>query len=205
MRQHIGVVRGQRLEFVGGAGEGQLRNPGNVLCEQSCEARLGVEAGADGGAALGQRMEVLHRDLEAGDAAFDLRGVAGKFLAERQRRRVLGVVRPILTIFANSFSFLRSARQQLAEGGDEIGGDAACGRDVHRGRERVVRRLAHVDVIVGMHRLLGAELAAEQLIGAVGDDLVEVHVALACPSRSATPQAGNDRRACPRSPRARRG
>ena len=35
-------------------------------------------------------------------------------------------------------------------------------RDVHRGRERVVRRLAHVDVIVGMNRLLGAELAAEQ-------------------------------------------
>ena len=29
-----------------------------------------------------------------------------------------------------------------------------------------------------MNRLLGAELAAEQLVGAVGDHLVEVHVGL---------------------------
>ena len=51
-------------------------------------------------------------------------------------------------------------------------------RDMHRGRERIVRRLAHVDVIVRMHRLLGAEFAAEHLVGAVGDHLVQVHVAL---------------------------
>ena len=56
--------------------------------------------------------------------------------------------------------------------------DALGGRDMHRGRERIVRRLAHVDVIVGMNRLLGAEFAAEHLVGAVGDHLVEVHVGL---------------------------
>ncbi len=50
--------------------------------------------------------------------------------------------------------------------------------DVHRGREAVVRRLAHVDVIVRMHRRFRAELAAEHLVGAVGDHLVDVHVGL---------------------------
>ena len=57
-------------------------------------------------------------------------------------------------------------------------GHLSRGGDVHRAREGVVRRLAHVDVIVGMHRALGAELAAEREVGLVGDDLVGVHVAL---------------------------
>jgi hypothetical protein len=50
--------------------------------------------------------------------------------------------------------------------------------DVHGRREGVVRRLAHVDVIVGMHGLLGAHLAAQHFDGAVGDHLVGVHVRL---------------------------
>ncbi len=33
-------------------------------------------------------------------------------------------------------------------------------------------------MIVGMHRLLGAEFAAQHFIGAIGDHLVEVHVGL---------------------------
>ena len=56
--------------------------------------------------------------------------------------------------------------------------DLGCRRDVHRGRECVVRRLAHVDVIVRMHRRFLAALAAEHLVGAVRDHLVQVHVGL---------------------------
>ena len=70
------------------------------------------------------------------------------------------------------------ARADAASAGSERDGDLARGRDVHGGRKGVVRRLAHVDVVVRMHRRLGAELAAEQLVGAVGDDLVDVHVGL---------------------------
>ena len=33
-------------------------------------------------------------------------------------------------------------------------------------------------MVVGMNRLFGAELAAKQLVGAVGDHLIEVHVGL---------------------------
>ena len=61
---------------------------------------------------------------------------------------------------------------------DEPVHDLLGGGDVHGGRERVVRRLRHVDVVVGVDRLLAAQLAAGQLDGAVGDDLVGVHVRL---------------------------
>ena len=56
--------------------------------------------------------------------------------------------------------------------------DAHRGGDVHRGRERVVRRLAHIDVIVGVNRLFGSEFAAQHFAGAIGDHLVEIHVGL---------------------------
>ena len=51
-------------------------------------------------------------------------------------------------------------------------------RDVHGGREGVVRGLAAVDVVVRMHLRLLAELAAERLVGEVRDHLVGVHVGL---------------------------
>ena len=49
---------------------------------------------------------------------------------------------------------------------------------MHRGRESVVRGLAHVDMIVGVDRLLRTHLAAHDLDGAVRDHLVRVHVRL---------------------------
>ena len=52
------------------------------------------------------------------------------------------------------------------------------GGDVHGGGVGVVAALALVDVIVGVDGRLAAELSAEQLDGAVGDDLVGVHVGL---------------------------
>ena len=41
------------------------------------------------------------------------------------------------------------------------------GGNVHRGREGVVRRLSHVDVVVRMHRRLAADFPAKQLNGAI--------------------------------------
>ena len=50
-----------------------------------------------------------------------------------------------------------------------------CG-NMHGRRERIVRRLAEIDMVIGMDRRFGAERRAHQLIGAVGDDLVDIHV-----------------------------
>src|SRR6202034_4914868 len=51
-------------------------------------------------------------------------------------------------------------------------------RDIHRGREGIVGRLTHIDVVVRTDRILRAELAAQELDGPVRDYLVDVHVGL---------------------------
>ncbi len=67
---------------------------------------------------------------------------------------------------------------QVLERRDQIAGDFLARGDMHDGREGVVRRLAHVHVIVGMHGLLRAHDAAEQLDRAIADHFVGVHVGL---------------------------
>ncbi len=62
-------------------------------------------------------------------------------------------------------------RLQLPLGGEH-------GGDMHGRREAVVGRLAHVDMIVGMDRRLPAARAGQHLVGAPGNDLVDVHVGL---------------------------
>ena len=56
-------------------------------------------------------------------------------------------------------------------------------RDVHRGGERIVGGLRHVDVIVGMNRRLAPERRAGELAAAVGNHLIHVHVELRAASR----------------------
>src|ERR1019366_3063889 len=51
-------------------------------------------------------------------------------------------------------------------------------RDGHGGGERVVGRLRHVDVIVGMDRLLAAHLTAGDLDSTIGYYFVGIHVRL---------------------------
>jgi hypothetical protein len=59
----------------------------------------------------------------------------------------------------------------------------ARGGEVHRGREAVVRALRAIDVVVGMHRRLAAAALPGELVGAPGDDLVDVHVGLRAAAR----------------------
>ncbi len=49
-------------------------------------------------------------------------------------------------------------------------------REMHRGRKRVVRRLRHVDVVVGMDPGVVRARLAQDLERAVGHDFVHVHV-----------------------------
>ena len=61
-------------------------------------------------------------------------------------------------------------RQKVAAQGEQRG-------DVNGGRKQVVARLAAVYVVVRVDRLTRMTRAGEQLVGALGDDLVGVHVA----------------------------
>src|SRR5216684_824958 len=55
--------------------------------------------------------------------------------------------------------------------------------DVPGRRERIVRRLSHVHVIVGVHRRLASQRRARELAAPVGDHLVHVHVELGATAR----------------------
>ena len=178
MRKDIGVVGGQCFELVDGAGEWKPGDGRDVPGEQPRKSRFRIEAGADGGAALRERIEIPQPGAQPRDAALDLRGIAGELLAERQRRCVLGVGAADLDDLRERLFLALQRAMQLGQRRDQVGRHACRGRYVHRGRKRVVRRLAHVDMIVGMDRLLAAELAAKHLVGAIGDHLVEVHVGL---------------------------
>ena len=96
---------------------------GDVPREQLGELRLRVEPGADRGAALRQRVEILHRHAQPRDAALDLRGIAGEFLAERQRRRILGMGAADLDDLGERLLLLAQRAVQIAERRDQVGGD----------------------------------------------------------------------------------
>ncbi len=55
MGKHEGVVGGQRLELVLGADEGKLGDLGDLGGEGLGERNVGIQPGADRGAALRQR------------------------------------------------------------------------------------------------------------------------------------------------------
>ncbi len=108
----------------------------------------------------------------------DLRDVAGKFLPQRQRRGVHQVGPADLDDVLESFPFLIQRLAQALDGGNEAFVDPFHCRDVHGSGEGVIGRLAPVDVVVRVHWVLASHLAAGNFNGAVGDDLVGVHVGL---------------------------
>ena len=87
-------------------------------------------------------------------------------------------VRPILTMSDQASAFGVERVAQGLHGRHQPLLDAERSGHVHRGWERVVGRLRHVDVVVGMDRLLAAQRLAGDLGAAVGDHLVDVHVEL---------------------------
>ncbi len=88
----------------------------------------------------------------------------------------------------NSVDLAASASRSLADGGNQAIVQLLGRRDMHRGRERVVGGLRHVDVVVGMNRVLAAQLAAGQLDCPVRDHFVGVHVALRAAAGLPDPQ-----------------
>ncbi|KAI3478944.1 hypothetical protein L1887_59065 [Cichorium endivia] len=172
------IVRRKRLKLVLGGLKGEAGDVGDLGGDLLVKANVGVEAGADGGAALGELREARQDGLDAEDGVVDLLDVAGELLAEGERRGVLEVGASDLDDVVELGALLVEGGAEVLEGGDEVVGDLGDRGDVHGGGEGVVGGLAHVDVVVGVDGVLAAELAAEDLDGAVADDLVDVHVGL---------------------------
>ena len=178
MREHIGVVARQCLEFVRRGDEGQLGHLGDLGSEQLGKLRMGVQPGADRGAALGELIEPVQRLLDPLHAVRNLRRVAAELLAEGQRCRVLQMGAADLENVLERLCLVLQRLIELRQRWVEPVGELERRRDMHGGREGIVGGLAEIDVIVGMDRVLGAELAAEELACPVGDHLVQIHVRL---------------------------
>jgi hypothetical protein len=104
--------------------------------------------------------------------------VAAEFLAQRQRHGVHHVRAAHLDDGFELGGLPGQHVAQVAQRRQQAVVHFARGGDVHGGGEGVVGRLALVDVVVRVNRLLGTEFAAGHLDGAIGDHLVHVHVAL---------------------------
>ena len=101
--------------------------------------------------------------------------VAAELLPERDRHRILQMraaglehVGELVRFPSEAFAKRVRVRHERRRAEQQ--------RQPRRRREDVVRRLAHVDVIVRVHARVGALRLAEDLAGAVGEHLVGVHV-----------------------------
>ncbi|EMA65853.1 30S ribosomal protein S5 [Halorubrum kocurii JCM 14978] len=169
------VVGGLRLEVVLRLAERRPGLVGDVLGGELRELGVGVEAGPDRGAAEGELAEVRLNALGALDPLRGLGAVAAELLPEPDGGRVLEV-RPAGLDDAVERRLLRlQLGVERFERRHEVLLDGLERRDVHRGRDHVVRGLPVVDVVVRVDDPV-ADLRARDLGGAVGDDLVGVHV-----------------------------
>ncbi len=113
LRHHERVVSGERGELVGRRNERQPGQRGDSLRGPLGELAMGVQPGADRGAAdrelvdIGQAPPSMR--LEIG---IELRDVAGEFLAQRERHRVHQMRAPDLDDVGE---FRRLGRQRVAQ------------------------------------------------------------------------------------------
>ena len=154
---------------------GEVAEPGRARVAESVRR---VEAGADGGRADRELVEVGERLLDPLEVVVELGDVAGELLPEGERDGVLEMGPTDLHDVGPGGRLRIERVAERTDGRQEPLGELHRGGDVHRGRERVVRGLREVDVVVRMHGGLRAELAPRDLDRPVRDDLVHVHIGL---------------------------
>ncbi len=67
---------------------------------------------------------------------------------------------------------------QVTQGRQQRTCDGTCRSNMHCRRKNIVRRLAHVDIIVRMHQPFFAPHAAHEFRCAIGDHFIHVHIGL---------------------------
>ena len=172
-----GIVGAQGGEEVVRLGELDAGLLGDLLGAQGAEVRVGVEAGADGGPADGELTGAGVGVADAIEGEVDLGDPPADDLPQGDGGGVLQVGAPHHDDVGVGLGLGVQGVAQLLDARVH-GGQLVDDGDVHGRGEGVVGGLAAVDVVVGVDRGLGAELAAGKLDGAVGDDLVGVHVGL---------------------------
>ncbi len=166
------------LELVRGTGErqsGHFRHPAG---EEFGKSRGTVEPCTDGGAPLRQGVDILETGIDAALSERDLLCETRELLPECQRRGVLQVGTPDLVDARPVPAFCLEDCLHCVQGRQQAGVRLLRRGDVHGAGKAVVGGLPAVAVIVGVHGLLAAELAAQELAGSIGDHLIGIHVGL---------------------------
>ena len=173
-----GIMRGKGLKLIRRRGEGQAGDLGDLVGDALGEPDRGRQAGADRRAALGQLHQIGQGRLDSLDALDDLLGIAAELLPQGNGGGVLGVGAADLDDVLPRLRLVIQGVVQGLQGGQQAVDDLLGAGDVHGCRIGVVRRLAHVHMVVRVNGSLGAHLAAQHLDGAVRDHLIGVHVGL---------------------------
>ena len=178
MGKDDGVLARERMELVRCGDEGLARQLARRTRDGDIESLRCVEPRADGGAAEGKLVEegegglqLLLRLLKHIEPAADL-------LHEGDGDGVLQMRASRLDDAVVLCHEAAEGRGEEVDRGEQPVLDGDDGGDVHGGREGVVRALRHVRVIVWMENFLPRDLVA-----AVRDDLVDVHIGLRAAAR----------------------
>ena len=115
-----------------------------------------VQPGADRGAAKGKLAQDFDRFFGATPGIGDLLGVTGKFLAEPDRRRIHQMGAADLDNIPEFFRLCVQRSLQLRQARDQAILQLFRRADVNGGRDHVVARLPHVDVVVRVDLFLRA-------------------------------------------------
>ena len=164
---HFRVVHGERLELVRRRDEGQARFARHLIGEPLRKSGGGIEPGSDRGSALRKHVHARHRAFHTLHAIAHGRRVTGKFLAERHGGCILHVGSADLDDPLELDRLLLDGARKMLQRGEEGALDLDGGRDVHRRRERIVRGLRAVYMVVGVYGLLRALCPAEHFDGAI--------------------------------------
>lgn len=173
-----GIVGSKSLELVGGGVELLASDLSDSVSNGLVETNSGVKTSTDSGTTLSKESQARKSVLNTLNAVGNLSSVTRELLAEGQGSGILQVGSTNLDDGAELLGLVINSLVESLKGGDQLVGDLENSRNVHDSGESVVRRLGHVDVVVGVNRLLGTKLAAKQLNCTVGNDLVRVHVRL---------------------------
>src|SRR5260370_24183777 len=118
--------------------ERKLREFGDFARGAHCKFGMGVEAGADGGAANGEIVEAVESDGDASAIAVKHIDVAGKFLAEGERRGILQMATADFDDVRKFFSFGIERVAKIFYRGEQAARRFRGGCDVHGGGQRGV-------------------------------------------------------------------
>ena len=138
--------------------------------------RMRIQAAAVGRAADAQSPQSLGRQPQLLAIAFDSAGICAELLAEADGNRVLQMRATALDHVVSHPGLRAKGRGAALQAGQQLVQPPQHAQP-NGSRDGVVGALRHVDVVVGVYRpARAAQVVTQQRVGAVGNDLVDVHV-----------------------------